>query len=82
MDLIETLMSAEAMQAAMKLLKPLLVAKVDGGGRASVKVAVGTVKGDVHDIGKNLVVMLLSGAGYNVMNLGSRDFLKQRTADS
>ena len=39
MDLIETLMSAEAMQAAMKLLKPLLVAKVDGGGRASVKVA-------------------------------------------
>jgi 5-methyltetrahydrofolate--homocysteine methyltransferase len=68
MDLIEVLVSAEAMQASMELLRPLLV-KGDKFKKGA-KVAVGTVKGDVHDIGKNLVCMLLSGSGYEVLDLG------------
>jgi 5-methyltetrahydrofolate--homocysteine methyltransferase len=63
----EMLVAARAMQGGMKILKPFLVtANVKSAG----KIAVGTVKGDLHDIGKNLVVMMLEGAGFEVIDLG------------
>jgi 5-methyltetrahydrofolate--homocysteine methyltransferase len=63
----EMLVAASAMQAALFLLKPLLVASdVKSTGR----VAIGTVKGDLHDIGKNLVALMLEGAGFEVTDLG------------
>jgi 5-methyltetrahydrofolate--homocysteine methyltransferase len=55
------------MQASMDVLKPLLA---ESGVSMVGKVLLGTVKGDMHDIGKNLVAMLLSGAGFEVINLG------------
>jgi 5-methyltetrahydrofolate--homocysteine methyltransferase len=64
----EMLMAARAMQAGLALLKPLLV---DSGVEPSGKVAVGTVKGDLHDIGKNLVAMMLEGAGFAIIDLGT-----------
>ena len=64
----EMLIAARAMQAGLALLKPYLA---DSGVVSSGKVAVGTVKGDLHDIGKNLVVMMLEGAGYEVVDLGA-----------
>jgi 5-methyltetrahydrofolate--homocysteine methyltransferase len=63
----EMLIAARAMQAGLKLLKPAL-AKTDV--KAAGKVAIGTVKGDLHDIGKNLVAMMLEGAGFDVHDLG------------
>ena len=63
----EVLMSANAMKAGMALLKPILSAT---GVKPVGKVVVGTVKGDIHDIGKNLVGMMLEGAGYEVTDLG------------
>jgi len=63
----EMLVSARAMQAGLDLLKPLLAA---GDTKSSGKVAIGTVKGDLHDIGKNLVAMMLEGAGFEVIDLG------------
>ncbi len=63
----EMLISARAMAAALDLLKPLLVAQ---GVEPVGKVAIGTVKGDLHDIGKSLVAMMLEGAGFEIMNLG------------
>jgi 5-methyltetrahydrofolate--homocysteine methyltransferase len=63
----EVLLSAKTMAAAMEILKPLL-AKSEGGGRG--KVVIGTVQGDLHNIGKNLVAMMLEGAGYEVIDLG------------
>lgn len=63
----EMLIAARAMQAGLDLLEPLLMA---AGHKAIGKVAVGTVKGDLHDIGKNLVAMMLKGAGFEVMDLG------------
>ena len=63
----ELLIAARAMQAGMHLLKPLLV---EGGVKAAGKVAIGTVEGDLHDIGKNLVGMMLEGAGFEVKDLG------------
>ena len=63
----EVLMSANAMKAGMSLLKPILSA---GGTKPIGKVVVGTVKGDIHDIGKNLVCMMLEGAGFEVTDLG------------
>ncbi|MGA9573989.1 MAG: corrinoid protein [Lysobacterales bacterium] len=63
----EVLMSANAMKAGMTLLKPILSAS---GARPIGKVVVGTVKGDIHDIGKNLVGMMLEGAGFEVTDLG------------
>ena len=63
----EVLIAARAMHAAMDVLEPLLVAS---GVKPKATVAVGTVKGDLHDIGKNLVVMMLKGAGFNVVDLG------------
>ena len=63
----EVLMSANAMKAGMAILKPVLSAT---GARPVGKVVVGTVKGDIHDIGKNLVGMMLEGAGFEVTDLG------------
>ncbi|MGD8458376.1 MAG: corrinoid protein [Anaerolineales bacterium] len=64
----EMLIAARAMQAGLALLKPHLAAdEVSSSG----KVAIGTVKGDLHDIGKNLVAMILEGAGYEVVDLGT-----------
>ena len=63
----ELMIAARAMQAGLALLEPLIAAS----GRKSLgKVAIGTVKGDLHDIGKNLVGIMLKGAGYEVMDLG------------
>ena len=63
----ELLVAARAMQAGLSLLEPLIAAS----GRKSLgTVAVGTVKGDLHDIGKNLVAIMLKGAGYDVIDLG------------
>ena len=64
----EMLVSAEAMQAGLALLKPLLDEGVSGGKGT---VVIGAVKGDLHDIGKNLVVLMLEGAGFNVVDLGN-----------
>jgi len=63
----EMLMSAKAMQGALVLLRPLLAAK---GEKTVGKVVMGTVKGDVHDIGKNLCNIMLEGAGFEVVDLG------------
>jgi 5-methyltetrahydrofolate--homocysteine methyltransferase len=63
----EMLIAARAMQAGLALLKPQLA---ESGIKAAGKVAIGTVKGDLHDIGKNLVAMMLEGAGYEVQDLG------------
>ncbi len=63
----ETLLSAHAMQRGLDLLKPHLeIEKAETKGR----VLIGTVEGDIHDIGKNLVAMFLEGAGFHVLNLG------------
>lgn len=64
----EMLIAARAMQAGMNLLKPHLV---ETGVESAGKVAIGTVKGDLHDIGKNLVAMMLEGAGFEVEDLGT-----------
>ena len=63
----EMLVSAKAMQAGLALLKPHLTST---DMKSAGKVAVGTVKGDLHDIGKNLVAMMLEGAGFEIMDLG------------
>jgi 5-methyltetrahydrofolate--homocysteine methyltransferase len=63
----EVLMSAEAMQAGTTLLRPLLT----GAGHKQIgKVLLGTVKGDLHDIGKNLVAMMCEGSGFEVIDIG------------
>jgi len=64
----EMLVAARAMQQGLEVLKPKLV---DSGIEPIGKVLVGTVKGDLHDIGKNLVVMALEGAGFDVIDLGT-----------
>ena len=63
----ELLISARAMKAALELLRPLLSAR---GDKPVGRVAIGTVKGDLHDIGKNLVASLLEGGGFEVIDLG------------
>ena len=63
----EVLLAANAMKAGMKILRPLLA---ETGAKPVGKVVVGTVKGDIHDIGKNLVAMMLEGAGFEVIDLG------------
>jgi len=63
----EVLIAARAMHAGMDILKPKLA---ETGVEPKATVCVGTVKGDLHDIGKNLVCMMLEGAGYNVIDLG------------
>jgi 5-methyltetrahydrofolate--homocysteine methyltransferase len=64
----EMLISARAMQTGMGVLKPFLV---DADVKSAGKVVIGTVKGDLHDIGKNLVAMMLEGAGFEVIDLGA-----------
>ena len=63
----EVLMSANAMKGGMAILRPLLA---ETGAETVGKVVIGTVKGDIHDIGKNLVSMMLEGAGFEVYNIG------------
>jgi 5-methyltetrahydrofolate--homocysteine methyltransferase len=63
----EVLMSAKAMQAGLELLRPHLVAS---GAKLMGTIVIGTVKGDLHDIGKNLVGMMCEGAGFEVIDLG------------
>ena len=63
----EVLMAANAMKAGMEILRPLLV---ETGAPKIGTMVIGTVKGDIHDIGKNLVSMMMEGAGFEVVNLG------------
>jgi corrinoid protein of di/trimethylamine methyltransferase len=63
----ELLLSARAMKAAMELIRPLLTAR---GTEPIGRVVIGTVKGDLHDIGKNLVAAMLEGGGFEVIDLG------------
>ena len=63
----EVLMAANAMKGGMSILKPILS---EAGAKPVGKVVVGTVKGDIHDIGKNLVGMMMEGAGFEVIDLG------------
>ncbi len=63
----EVLIAARAMKAGLEIIKPLLAeAKTESKG----KIAIGTIKGDLHDIGKNIVCIMLEGAGYDVIDLG------------
>jgi 5-methyltetrahydrofolate--homocysteine methyltransferase len=64
----EMLIAARAMQTGLALLKPQLT---QSGVKATGKVVIGTVKGDLHDIGKNLVAMMLEGAGFELVDLGT-----------
>ena len=64
----EMLIAARAMQSGLGLLKPLLVA---AKSKSRGKVVIGTVKGDLHDIGKNLVGMMLQGGGFEIVDLGT-----------
>ncbi len=63
----EVLLAANAMKAGMAILRPLLA---ETGAETIGRVVIGTVKGDIHDIGKNLVAMMLEGAGFEVFDLG------------
>jgi 5-methyltetrahydrofolate--homocysteine methyltransferase len=63
----EVLMAAKAMKAGMAILRPLLA---ETGAQKIGSMVIGTVKGDIHDIGKNLVAMMMEGAGFEVFNLG------------
>ncbi|QDC09509.1 cobalamin-binding protein [Oceanicola sp. D3] len=81
----EVLLAANAMKAGMHILKPLLV---ETGAPRMGKMVIGTVKGDIHDIGKNLVSMMMEGAGFEVVDLGINnpvedylDALKREEAD-
>ena len=63
----EVLLAANSMKAGMKILRPLLAAT---NAPRMGKMVIGTVKGDIHDIGKNLVAMMMEGAGFDVVNIG------------
>ncbi|MEP3246486.1 MAG: B12-binding domain-containing protein [Sneathiella sp.] len=63
----EVLLSANSMKAGMQILKPLLA---ETGAPKAGKMVIGTVKGDIHDIGKNLVIMMMEGAGFEVIDIG------------
>ncbi len=73
----EVLLAANSMKAGMVILRPLLA---ETGAKPVGKMVIGTVKGDIHDIGKNLVAMMMEGAGFDVINLGINtpveDYLK------
>ena len=81
----EVLISAKSMNSGLEIIKPILAeAKVKSKG----KVVIGTVKGDLHDIGKNIVAMMLKGAGFDVVDLGADvskekflEFVKNERAD-
>jgi corrinoid protein of di/trimethylamine methyltransferase len=64
----ELLLAGRAMKSAMELLKPLLLAS---GQKLATRVVIGTVKGDLHDIGKNIVASMLEGSGFEVIDLGT-----------
>jgi methylmalonyl-CoA mutase cobalamin-binding domain/chain len=64
----ELLLAARAMKGSLELIRPLLIAR---GDKPVATVVIGTVKGDLHDIGKNLVAMMLKGAGYKIVDLGA-----------
>ncbi len=70
----EVLLAANAMKAGMSILRPLLV---ETGAPKMGKMVVGTVKGDIHDIGKNLVGMMMEGAGFEVIDLGINTDVEQ-----
>ena len=74
----EVLISARAMNTGLVILKPLLV---ESNVQPKGKVVIGTVKGDLHDIGKNIVAMLLQGAGFDVIDLGA-DVPKEKFLES
>lgn len=63
----ELLIAARAMQSGLSIIEPLII---KSGRKSKGKVAIGTVKGDLHDIGKNLVAIMIKGAGYDVIDLG------------
>ncbi len=68
----EVLLAARAMKAGMEVLRPLLTVREDGADAQSFDIIVmGTVKGDLHDIGKNLVGMMAEGAGFQIVDLGT-----------
>jgi 5-methyltetrahydrofolate--homocysteine methyltransferase len=64
----EMLIAARAMKAGLEIIKPMLV---ESGEESLGRVAIGTVKGDMHDIGKNLVAMMLEGAGFEIIDMGT-----------
>ncbi|MGA2143455.1 MAG: corrinoid protein [Bryobacteraceae bacterium] len=74
----EMLLSARAMKASMDILRPLLAAS---GAEPAGRVVIGTVKGDLHDIGKNLVAAMLEGGGFEVIDLGA-DVAPERFIDA
>jgi corrinoid protein of di/trimethylamine methyltransferase len=81
----ELLLSARAMKGSLEILRPLLAAQ---GAQPAGRVVIGTVKGDLHDIGKNLVASMLEGGGFEVMDLGADvspekfiDAIKERGAN-
>jgi methylmalonyl-CoA mutase cobalamin-binding domain/chain len=73
----EVLLAANAMKAGMEILRPLLA---ETGAEPIGKVVIGTVKGDIHDIGKNLVSMMLEGAGFEVINIGINNAVEKYLA--
>lgn len=70
MFLPEVLMSAKAFKAAMNIIEPLLSQEASSGNFNRGKILLGTVKGDIHDIGKNLVGVMLKGNGFSVVDIG------------
>jgi 5-methyltetrahydrofolate--homocysteine methyltransferase len=76
----QVLLSARAMYAGLDLLKPLITAAAKGDDYLGV-VVIGTAQGDLHDIGKNLVAMMLEGAGFKVVNLG-RDVAPEKFVEA
>lgn len=81
----EVLVSARAMNSGLEILKPLLA---EANVKSIGKVVIGTVKGDLHDIGKNIVAMMLQGAGFDVVDLGTGvskekflEFVEKESAD-
>ena len=74
----ELLLSARAMKAALALIRPLLTAS---GAQPAGRVVIGTVKGDLHDIGKNIVASMLEGGGFEVIDLGA-DVTPQKFVDA
>jgi methylmalonyl-CoA mutase cobalamin-binding domain/chain len=73
----EVLLAANAMKAGMAILRPLLA---ETGAPRMGKVVIGTVKGDIHDIGKNLVAMMMEGAGFEVINIGINNAVEKYLA--
>lgn len=73
----EVLMAAKAMKAGMAILRPLLA---ETGAPKIGKMVIGTVKGDIHDIGKNLVSMMMEGAGFEVIDLGINNSVEKYLA--